>query len=175
MGTPDTSRPGRVRLSATAAMLAGLAVLAPACGFGGTAEHHASRLSAGTGTAVSAAAVAPAALTGPGAGSWGNGRLDLFYRNARNGQLAHQRYVPGALATWTAAESLGGALTSQPAVTSWAAGRWGGRCTRVKAFLRSSAALDRGKVRVVRPKLPIKRFVHHAKVTPLHHHSFECC
>ena len=39
-------------------------------------------------------------------------------------RLAHQWYVPGALATWTAAESLGGALTSQPAVASWAAGRY---------------------------------------------------
>lgn len=76
------------------------------------------------GTAVTLAAVTPAALTGPGAGSWGNGRLDLFYRNSRNGQLAHQWYVPGALAAWTAAESLGGALTSQPAVASWAAGRY---------------------------------------------------
>ena len=69
-------------------------------------------------------AVAPAALTGPAAGSWGGGRLDLFYRNSRNGQLAHQWYVPGTLATWTAAESLGGKLTSQPAVASWAAGRY---------------------------------------------------
>jgi hypothetical protein len=73
---------------------------------------------------VTVAAATPAALTGPAAGSWGNGRLDLFYRNSRNGQLAHQWYVPGALAAWTAAESLGGALTSQPAVASWAAGRY---------------------------------------------------
>jgi hypothetical protein len=70
------------------------------------------------------AAAAPAALTGPGAGSWGGGRLDLFYRNSRDGQLAHQVYVPGPLATWTGAESLGGGLTSQPAVASWAAGRY---------------------------------------------------
>jgi hypothetical protein len=71
-----------------------------------------------------AATVAPAALTGPGAGSWGGGRLDLFYRNSRNGQLAHQLSAPGPLATWTGAESLGGGLTSQPAVASWAAGRY---------------------------------------------------
>ena len=32
--------------------------------------------------------------------------------------------MPGPLATWTAAESLGGTLTSQPAVASWAAGRY---------------------------------------------------
>ena len=54
----------------------------------------------------------------------GQGPVDLFYRNSRNGQLAHQWYVPGPLASWTAAESLGGALTSQPAVASWAAGRY---------------------------------------------------
>jgi hypothetical protein len=73
---------------------------------------------------VTVAAVSPAALTGPGAGSWGDGRLDLFYRSSRNGQLAHQWYLPGPLAAWTAAESLGGTLTSQPAVASWAAGRY---------------------------------------------------
>lgn len=76
------------------------------------------------GGALVAATVAPAALNGPGAGSWGDGRLDLFYRSDRNGQLAHQWYLPGALTTWTAAQSLGGALTSQPAVASWAAGRY---------------------------------------------------
>jgi hypothetical protein len=73
---------------------------------------------------AAAAAVAPAALTGPAAGSWGGGRLDLFYRSSRNGQLVHQWYLPGALATWTAAESLGGTLTSQPAVAAWASGRY---------------------------------------------------
>jgi hypothetical protein len=57
-------------------------------------------------------------------GSWGGGRLDLFYRNSRDGSLAHQWYAPGPLSTWTAAESLGGTLTSQPAVASWAAGRY---------------------------------------------------
>jgi len=105
-------------------MLAGLAVLAPACGFGGAPAHNSSKAAQLRGGGAAVAAVAPAALTGPGAGSWGNGRLDLFYRNSRNGQLAHQRYLPGGLATWTAAESLGGTLTSQPAVTSWAAGRY---------------------------------------------------
>ncbi len=69
------------------------------------------------------AAVAQAALPAPAVGTWGGGRLDLFYRNSTDGTLAHQWYVPGSLATWTAAESLGGTLTSQPAVASWAAGR----------------------------------------------------
>jgi len=134
MGTPYRSRPRRVRLSAAAALLASLAVLTAACAFGGTAQHNAAQISQSsgtatlpvgvTGTAVTVATVAPAALTGPGAGSWGSGRLDLFYRNSRNGQLAHQWYVPGTLAAWTAAESLGGVLTSQPAVASWAAGRY---------------------------------------------------
>lgn len=73
---------------------------------------------------ATAAVVAPAALTGPAIGSWGGGRLDLFYRNSRDGGLAHQWYLPGPLATWTAAESLGGTLTSQPAVASWAPGRY---------------------------------------------------
>jgi hypothetical protein len=125
MGTARTSRqPARARLSVTAATLAGLAVLVPACGFGGAAQHNSAQALQSNGGATTVAATVPAALTGPGAGSWGNGRLDLFYRNSRSGQLAHQRYVPGALATWTAAESLGGALTSQPAVTSGAAGRY---------------------------------------------------
>ena len=83
---------------------------------------------AAAGGAVSAparaAAVAQAALPAPAAGSWGGGRLDLFYRNSRDGTLAHQSYVPGPLASWTAAEPLGGTLTSQPAVASWAPGRY---------------------------------------------------
>ncbi len=74
--------------------------------------------------AATAAAVAPAALPAPAGGSWGGGRLDLFYRNSRDGTLAHQAYVPGPLATWTAAEPLGGTLTSQPAVASWTPGRY---------------------------------------------------
>jgi len=73
---------------------------------------------------VAPAAVAPAALTGPAAASPGSGRLDLFYRSSRDGSLAHQWYLPGPLTTWTAAEPLGGTLTSQPAVASWAAGRY---------------------------------------------------
>jgi len=75
-------------------------------------------------SAAAPAAVAPAALTGPAAGSWGGGRLDLFYRDSRDGGLARQWYVPGPLATWTAAESLGGTLTSSPAVASWQPGRY---------------------------------------------------
>jgi len=133
MGTPDRSRPRRARLSVIAASLVGVAVVA-GCAVGGTTQQNSSQISHSSGAAtlpsgvagaaMSVAAVAPAALTGPGAGSWGNGRLDLFYRNGRNGQLARQWYVPGPLASWTAAESLGGALTSQPAVASWAAGRY---------------------------------------------------
>ncbi len=120
MGTPEASRPGRARLGVIAASLTGLAVLAAGCA---TAQGS-SPVSGSRGAAVTVAAVTPAALTGPGAGSWGNGRLDLFYRDGRSGQLARQWYLPGSLATWTAADSLGGALTSQPAVASWAAGRY---------------------------------------------------
>src|SRR5262249_60037271 len=90
----------------------------------GTPAHNPSQMTRSSGaaatsggaTGVSAAvvaAVAPAALTGPAAGSWGGGRLDLFYQNSRDGRLAHQWYVPGPLATWNAAESLGSGLTSQ--------------------------------------------------------------
>jgi hypothetical protein len=127
MGMPQTSRPRRGRLSLTAALVAGLAVLVPACSSGGAAQPssaHVTGATAGADTEVTTSAAGPAALTGPAAASWGNGQLDLFYRKSSNGQLVHQRYVPGALATWTAAESLGGALTSQPAVTSWGAGRY---------------------------------------------------
>jgi repeat uncharacterized protein DUF346 len=135
MGTSNTTRPRRARFSAIAASLAALALLLAACAAGGTVQPNSSQISrlsgaaavpggaAGVSVAV-AAAVAPAALMGPGAGSWGGGRLDLFFRNSRDGRLAHQWYLPGPLATWTAAESLGGALTSQPAVASWAAGRY---------------------------------------------------
>lgn len=134
MGTPNTARPRRARLSAIAALLAGIALMLAACASGGTTQHDLSRTSRASGSAalpggaaaaaLAVATVAPAALTGPAAGSWGDGRLDLFYRNGRNGQLARQWYVPGPLASWTAAQSLGGALTSQPAVASWAAGRY---------------------------------------------------
>ena len=134
MDTPDRSRPRRARLSVIAASLAGVTVMVAGCAVGGTTQQNSSQISHPSGTAtlpggvtgaaVTVAAVAPAALTGPAAGSWGNGRLDLFYRNGRNGQLARQWYVPGPLAGWTAAESLGGALTSQPAVASGAAGRY---------------------------------------------------
>ena len=135
MGTWNTTPPRQARLSAIVALLAGLALLFAACAAGETPAQNSSRIPRPSGAAAElagaagatvavAAAVAPAALSGPAAGSWGNGRLDLFYRNSRDGRLAHQWYVPGPLATWTAAESLGGALTSQPAVASWAAGRY---------------------------------------------------
>jgi hypothetical protein len=135
MGTPKRTWPRRAGLSATATLLASLALLLTAGAADGTTQHNASQIAWSGGAAavtggargVSAAVVAtvaPAALTGPAAGSWGSGRLDLFYRNSRDGRLAHQWYLPGPLATWTAAESLGGTLTSQPAVASWAAGRY---------------------------------------------------
>ncbi|HET9079127.1 MAG TPA: hypothetical protein VFO01_01210 [Trebonia sp.] len=117
-----------------AASLAGFAVVLGACAAGSPTQHNSSQISRPGSTATltsgvadaaaAVTAVAPAALTGPGAGSWGDGRLDLFYRSSRDGQLAHQWYLPGPLATWTAAQSLGGVLTSQPAVASWAAGRY---------------------------------------------------
>jgi hypothetical protein len=134
MGTPNTLRPKRAGLGAIATVLAGLTLVLAASAADGTTVHNSSQIARSSGatvvsggaTGVSAAlaAVAPAALTGPAAGSWGAGRLDLFYRNSRDGRLAHQWYLPGPLATWTAAESLGGTLTSQPAVASWAAGRY---------------------------------------------------
>ena len=135
MGTPNTTRPKRAGLSAITTLLAGLTFLLTAGAASATPAHNSSQITRSNGaaaasagaTGVSAAAVAAvaqAALTGPAAGSWGGGRLDLFYRNSRDGRLAHQWYLPGPLATWTAAESLGGTLTSQPAVASWAAGRY---------------------------------------------------
>ena len=123
MGTLfDRTWPRRARFSAIAALLAALALLLTAWAGGATTSHNSSRIARSSGAAAVhddaagvpvavAAAAAPAALTGPGAGSWG-ARLDLFYRNSPDGRLAHQWYVPGPLATWTAAESLGGALTS---------------------------------------------------------------
>src|SRR5215475_5304547 len=136
MGTPNTIWPRRAGLSAIATLLAGLTIPLAAGAADATITHNSSQIARSGGAVAVAggakgvsvtavAAVAPAALTGPAAGSWGGGRLDLFYRNSRDGRLAHQWYVPGPLATWTAAESLGGALTSQPAVASWAAGRSG--------------------------------------------------
>ena len=135
MGTPNTTRPKRAGLSAITTLLAGLTFLLTAGAANATPAHNSSQITRSSGaaaasasaTGVSAAAVAAvaqAALTGPAAGSWGGGRLDLFYRNSHDGRLTHQWYLPGSLATWTAAESLGGTLTSQPAVTSWAAGRY---------------------------------------------------
>jgi hypothetical protein len=135
MGTSNTPLPRRAGLGAIAAVLAGLTLLVAASTADGATARNSSQNARSSGTAVVsggatdvsvalAATVAPAALTGPAAGSWGGGRLDLFYRNSRDGRLAHQWFLPGPLATWTAAESLGGTLTSQPAVASWAAGRY---------------------------------------------------
>jgi len=135
MGTPNTTWPKRAGLSGIATLLAGLAFPPAAGAADGTPAHNSSQITRSSSTAAisagatgasaaAAAAVAQPALTGPAAGSWGGGRLDLFYRNSRDGRLAHQWYLPGPLATWTAAESLGGTLTSQPAVASWAAGRY---------------------------------------------------
>jgi hypothetical protein len=80
--------------------------------------------SAGVRTAARAAAPVPASLTGPAAASGAGGQLDVFYRNPADGRLAHRKYQPSALATWSGAEFLGGDLSSQPAVASWAAGRY---------------------------------------------------
>ena len=135
MGTPNTTRPKRAGLSAITTLLAGLTFLLTAGAANATPAHNSSQITRSSGAAAASAsatgasaaavaAVAQAALTGPAAGSWGGGRLDLFYRNSRDGRLAHQWYLPGPLATWTAAESLGGTLTSQPAVASWATGRY---------------------------------------------------
>jgi hypothetical protein len=112
----DRDLRGRWRPALALSVAAAAALLVPAAGLPAA--------SGAVSASATAAAVAQAALPGPAAGSWGGGRLDLFYRNSRNGTLAHQWYVPGPLATWTAAESLGGTLTSQPAVASWAAGRY---------------------------------------------------
>ena len=112
------NRDSRGRWRTVAVLCAGavLALLPPGMG----ASNSSGMLPASTAAAV----VAPAALTGPAVSSWGGGRLDLFFRDSRDGHLAHQWYVPGSLATWTAPESLGGTLTSQPAVASWAPGRY---------------------------------------------------
>src|SRR5215831_9990247 len=135
MGTPNTTWPKRAGLSGIATLLAGLAFPLAAGAADGTPAHNSSQITRSSSTAAisagatgasaaAAAAVAQPALTGPAAGSWGGGRLDLFYRNSRDGRLAHQWYQPGPLATWTAAQSLGGTITSQPSVASWAAGRY---------------------------------------------------
>jgi hypothetical protein len=80
--------------------------------------------SAGTATAVRAAAPVPTSLTGPAAASGAGGQTDVFYRNPTDGQLTHRKYQPSALAAWSGAEFLGGILSSQPAVASWASGRY---------------------------------------------------
>ncbi|WP_052914317.1 tyrosinase family protein [Protofrankia coriariae] len=56
--------------------------------------------------------------SGPGAASWGSGRLDVFARGT-DSALWHRWYDNG----WSEWESLGGVLTSEPAAVSWASGR----------------------------------------------------
>ena len=48
--------------------------------------------------------------------SWGDGRIDLFWRDDADA-LWHRSFERGA---WAAAEDLGGTLASGPAVTAWA-------------------------------------------------------
>jgi hypothetical protein len=52
--------------------------------------------------------------SGPGASSWGSGRLDVFVRGT-DSALWHKWYDNG----WSDWESLGGVLTSAPAAVSW--------------------------------------------------------
>ncbi|MFE1664459.1 hypothetical protein [Microbacterium sp. P02] len=56
--------------------------------------------------------------TGPGAASWGSGRLDVFAAGTDNA-MWHKWFDGG----WHEWESLGGIITSDPAATSWASGR----------------------------------------------------
>ena len=87
MTSREVARPGRARRGAIVALLGGLVLSLAACATGGGSAPPVASASSAT---VSSATVAAAALTGPAAGSWGGGRLDLFYRNSRDGQLAHQ-------------------------------------------------------------------------------------
>ncbi|MGZ4847780.1 MAG: hypothetical protein ACXV3E_08360 [Halobacteriota archaeon] len=56
-----------------------------------------------------------AANTGPGACSWGAGRLDVFVQGT-NGGMYHKSYTPTS--GWSGWDYLGGILTSSPAATS---------------------------------------------------------
>jgi hypothetical protein len=60
------------------------------------------------------------ASSAPAAAAWGNGRLDVFVRGAKN-HLYTRHYTTSA--GWSGWSSLGGSLTSGPAVTSWGPGR----------------------------------------------------
>jgi hypothetical protein len=120
----DLSRRWRHLVALSAGAVLALVVPGAGVSAAGAAVSAPATAAPATAAPAAAAAVAQAALPAPAAGSWGAGRLDLFYRNSRDGTLAHQWYLPGPLASWTAAESLGGTLTSQPAVASWAPGRY---------------------------------------------------
>jgi hypothetical protein len=110
----DRDSRGRWRVVAALAVVAVVASLLPGVGAPGSGGMPPAAAATG--------ALTPAALDGPAVGSWGGGRLDLFFRDSRDGHLAHQWYVPGS--AWTAPQSLGGTLTSQPAVASWAPRRY---------------------------------------------------
>lgn len=56
----------------------------------------------------------------PGAASMAPGRVDLFVRNAADGQLVTRTWLNGAWGGWS---SLGGVLTSRPAAVSWGPNR----------------------------------------------------
>jgi hypothetical protein len=56
--------------------------------------------------------------SGPGACTWGPGRVDIFYRG-QNDHLWHRWFDGG----WHAEEDLGGVLTSDPAACTWSPGR----------------------------------------------------
>jgi hypothetical protein len=57
-------------------------------------------------------------MSGPGAVSWGSGRIDVFVVGA-DSALWHKWFQNG----WSGWESLGGTLISAPAASSWAPGR----------------------------------------------------
>lgn len=67
--------------------------------------------------------------SGPGAASWGPGRLDVFVRGGDNA-LWQKGSADGGI-TWSGWGSLGGVLTSDPAAVSWGPGR-------IDVFVRSS-------------------------------------
>jgi hypothetical protein len=60
-------------------------------------------------------------LERPAVVSWGDTRLDVFYRHLEDLMLMH--HWTGDLVNWQGPENLGGALTSAPTASSWGAGR----------------------------------------------------